>query len=81
MRTPKLICTKNSKCYGFRDDARDRDAWGPAGLSYSMVSPPGQKNSCLLDGAEVAATAVRATGAGLDATDASHAMASPDRAR
>ena len=30
------------------------------------------KISCLLDGAEVAATAVRATGAGLDAIDASH---------
>ena len=45
-----------------------------------MVSPPGQK-FLLLDGAEVAATAVRATGAGLDAIDASHNMASPDGAR
>jgi len=39
------------------------------------------KISCLLDGAEVAATAVRATGTGLDAIDASHDMASHDRAR
>ena len=38
------------------------------------------KSSCLL-GAEVAATAVRATGPGLDAIGASHDMASDDRAR
>ena len=50
------------------------------GLVYPMASPPGQ-NSRLLDGAEVAATAVRATGAGLDAIDASHNRASHDRAR
>ena len=46
---------------GFHGAERIRTLGGSLGLVYSMVSPPGQ-NSCLLDGAEVAATAVRATG-------------------
>ena len=68
---------KWSKCYGFRAarDPRDRGCVGAGRPPILDGVTTRTKSSCLL-GAEVAATAVRATGPGLDAIGASHDMAS-----
>ena len=60
--------------------ARDRGCVGAGRPPILDGVTTRTKSSCLL-GAEVAATAVRATGPGLDAIGASHDMASDIRAR
>ena len=69
-------CKFAKKWHGFSRRERIRTLGGSRTRLIDGVTTR-TKISCLLDGAEVAATAVRATGAGLDATDASHDMASP----